>query len=199
MVAKRDLSPRFSPEVPKQALRRSHGKLGRTEDVIINSSSNHSTSGGNLIPIPIRMPATPAFNGANNYSEAVAHTVQRKKDKFCRSKATESIIVIAVNLALSFAAIAAITKLLPYQSSQKERLDELTTEVNSVEQRVNGLREQLPQTLNSGKSQDALLRKQGWIKNNQMTIKLLDPSEIASPYNDGVMPTTTTAQRFNNR
>ena len=197
MVAKRDLSPRFSPEVPKQALRRSHGKLGRTEDVIMNSSSNHSTSGGNLIPI--RMPATPAFNGANNYSEAVAHTVQRKKDKFCRTKAIESIIVIAVNLALSLAAIAAITKLLPYQSSQKERLDELTTEVNSVEQRVNSRREQLPQTLNSGKSQDALLRKQGWIKNNQMTIKLLDPSEIASPSNDDVMPTTTTAQRSNNR
>ena len=197
MVAKRDLSPRFSPEVPKQALRRSHGKLGRTEDVIINSSSNHSTSGGNLIPI--RMTATPAFNGANNYSEAVAHTVQRKKDKFCRAKAIESIIVITVNLALSLAAIAAITKLLPYQSSQKERLDELTTEVNSVEQRVNGRREQLPQTLNSGKSQDALLRKQGWIKNNQMTIKLLDPSEIASPSNDDVMPTTTTAQRSNNR
>ena len=197
MVAKRDLSPRFSPEVPKQALRRSHGKLGRTEDVIINSSSNHPTSGGNLIPI--RMPATPAFNGANNYSEAVAHTVQRKKDKFCRAKAIESIIVIAVNLALSLAAIAAITKLLPYQSSQKERLDELTTEVNSVEQRVNSRREQLPQTLNSGKSQDALLRKQGWIKSNQMTIKLLDPSEIASPSNDDVMPTTTTAQRSNNR
>jgi len=197
MVAKRDLSPRFSPEVPKQALRRSHGQLGRTENVRMNSLSSHSTSGGNLTPI--RMPANPAFNGTNNYSEAVAHTVQRKKDKFCRAKATESLIVIAVNLALSLAAITAITKLLPYQSSQKERLDELTTEVNSVEQRVNGLREQLPQTLNSGKSQDALLRKQGWIKNNQMTIKLLDPSEIASPYNNGVMPTTTTAQRFNNR
>ncbi len=183
MVAKRDLSPRFSPQVQKQAMR-SHGRqYGRNDVANIPSHGNPS----------------PAFNAANNYSEAVAHNVQRKREKFCRTKATESIIVIAVNVALSLAAIAAIAKLLPYQSSQKDRLDELTTEVNSVEQRVNGMREKLPQTLNTGKSQEMLLRKQGWIKNNQMTIKLLDPSEIASPNTDGIMPTTTTAQKFNDR
>jgi len=73
--------------------------------------------------------------------------------------------------------------------------------VNSTEQRVNGMREKLPQTLNSGKSQEIFLRNQGWIKNNQVTIKLLDPSEVASPNtdSDGVMPTTTTAQKYNNR
>jgi hypothetical protein len=43
-----------------------------------------------------------------------------------------------------------------------------------------------------------LLRKQGWIKNNQVTIKLLDPSEVASPKTDGVVPNTTTAQKYNN-
>jgi hypothetical protein len=137
----------------------------------------------------------PELTAANSYSEAVAHSIQRKRAQYCRTKATESIIVIAVNVALSLAAIAAITRLLPYQSSQKDRLDEITTEVNSAEQRVNTLREQLPQTLNSGKSREMLLRKQGLIKSNQMTIKLIDPTEIASPNNDGVMPTTTTAQR----
>jgi len=182
MVAKRDLSPRFSPQVPKQTPR-SRGEYGRSGVVSMHSRGNPS----------------PALNGANTYSEAVAHNIQRKKEQFCKSKATESIIVIAVNVALSLVAIAAIAKLLPYQSSQKDRLDELTTEVNSVEQRVNGMREKLPQTLNTGKSQEMLLRKQGWIKNNQMTIKLLDPSEVATPNNDGIMPTTTTAQKSNNR
>ncbi len=189
MVAKRDLSPRFSPEVQKQTLR-SQSQYRRNDVVSMHSRSSHSSSG-----------ETSALNVSGNYSEAVAQNVHRKKEQFYRAKATESIIVIAVNVALSIAAIAAITKLLPYQSSQKDRLDELTTEVNSVEQRVNGLREKLPQTLNSGKSQEMLLRKQGWIKNNQMTIKLLDPSEVASPNTDtdGVMPTTTTAQKSNNR
>ena len=185
MVAKRDLSPHFS--TPKQAPR-SQGKYMRNDVVNMYSRSNHSAS-SNLA----------SFNGASDYSEAVAQNVQRKREKYCRTKATESIIVIAVNLALSLAAIAAITKLLPYQSSQKDRLDEITTEVNSTEQRVKGLREKLPQTLNSGKNQEMLLRKQGWIKNNQVTIKLLDPSEVASPNSDGVMPSTTTAQKYNNR
>jgi hypothetical protein len=188
MVSKRDSSPRFSPEVPSQAKRRSPNQYGRNQVVSIDSRGNYSDSG-----------ATAMMTGANSYSEAVAHNVQRKKEKYCRAKATESIIVIAVNVALSLAAIAAIARLLPYQSSQKDRLDELTTEVNASEQRVNSLREKLPQTLNSGKSQEIMLRKQGWIKNNQMTIKLLDPTEIASPNNDGVMPTTTTAQKLNNR
>ena len=193
MVAKRDLSARFSPELQKQAMRRSQGQYG-AKAVAPTSYSNQSASGGGLTSV-----TNATFVAASNYSDAVAHSVQRKKEQFYRAKATESIIVIAVNAALSIAAIAAIARLLPYQTAQKERLDEITTEVNSVEQRVSGLREQLPQSLNSGKSQETLLRKQGWIKNNQMTIKLLDPTEIASPNNDGVMPTTTTAQRTNNR
>ena len=191
MVAKRDLSARFSPEVQQQAMQRSQGQYG------MKSSATHSynnQSGGGL-----RSVTNTQFGAANNYSDAVAHSVQRKKEQFYRAKATESIIVIAVNVALSIAAIAAIVRLLPYQTAQKERLDEIITEVNSVEQRVGGLREQLPQTLNSGKSQETLLRKQGWIRNNQMTIKLLDPTEVASPNNDGVMPTTTTAQKNSNR
>jgi hypothetical protein len=191
MVAKRDLSPRFSPQVQKQTPR-SRSQYEGNDVVSMHSRRSHSTSGENL---------TPALNVAGNYSEAVAQNVHRKKEQFYRAKATESIIVIAVNVALSLAAIAAVTKLLPYQSSQKDRLDEISSEVTSTEQRVNGLREKLPQTLNSGKSQEMLLRKQGWIKNNQMTIKLLDPSEVASPNTDtdGVMPTTTTAQKYNNR
>lgn len=190
MVAKRDLSPRFSADV-KKTMRNSQGQYDRPDVVSINSRSNHSASNQN----PPYMSATSAISSANSYSDTVAQSIQHKREKYLRAKATESVIVIAVNIALSLAAIAAITRLLPYHSSQKDRLDEITNEVNSVEQRVNGLRERLPQTLNTGKSQEMLLRKQGWIKSNQMTIKLLDPSEIASPNNDGVMPTTTTAQK----
>ncbi len=192
MVAKRNLSPRVSPTVAKQTLRRSQDQNGRNDVVSIGARSKHSASSEKF---PMSMAVNPELSAANSYSEAVAHSIQRKREQYCRTKATESIIVIAVNVALSLAAIAAITKLLPYQSSQKDRLDEITTEVNSAEQRVNTLREQLPQTLNSGKSREILLRKQGLIKSNQMTIKLLDPTEIASPNNDAVMPTTTTAQR----
>jgi hypothetical protein len=194
MVAKRDLSPRFPPEVQNQTMRRSQGQNGIKPVAMTSYHSSQSVSGGGLTSLN-----NARFDRANNYSDAVTHNIQRKREQFYRAKATESIIVIAVNVALSIAAIAAIARLLPYQADQKERLDEIVTEVNSVELRVGEMREQLPQNLNSGKSQEMLLRKQGWIKNNQMTIKLLDPTEIASPNNDGMMPTTTTAQRTNNR
>ncbi|MFM7886215.1 MAG: hypothetical protein ACKPCM_05895 [Pseudanabaena sp.] len=192
MVAKRNLSPRVSPTVAKQTLRRSQDQNGRNDVVSIGSRSNHSVSSSKFsMPTAVN----PDVSATNSYSEAVTHSIQRKREQYCRVKATESIIVITVNVALSLAAIAAIMRLWPYQSSQKDRLNEITTEVNSTEQRVNTLREQLPQNFNTGKSRETLLRKQGLIKSNQMTIKLLDPTEIASPNNDGFMPTTTTAQR----
>ena len=178
MVAKRDLSPRFSPQFPKPPLTRSRNIHANPDGTLpLNVGSSHASS----------------------YSEAVAHNVQRKRQQYYRAKATEAVIVILVNVALSMAAIAAITKLLPYQSSQQERLEEITTEVNTVEQKVNQMREQLPQTLNSGKSQEMLLRSQGFIKQNQVSIKLINPSDMAAPDNNGVMPTTTTAQNSNNR
>jgi hypothetical protein len=185
MVANRDLYPRLSPQVPSQSQRSQGLRYGQHDVVNINSRSSRSTSGNNIFAPNV-----------NSYSDSVARNVQRKKEQFYRAKATESIIVIAVNVALSCAAIVAIAKLLPYQSSQKDRLDELTTEVTSAEVRVNGLREKLPEILNSGKSQETQLRKQGWIKNNQMSIKLLDPSQIAAPNNDAIM-LTTTAQKAN--
>lgn len=187
MVAKRNIYPNLSPQILRQANQRPTSIERGKRVVSVASPSNLTTSPSSKVnPREI-----------NSYSAAVTQNIQRNRDKYCRAKAIESIVVIAVNIALSITAIAAIAKLLPYHSSQKDRLDEINTEVKSVEQRVNGLRDKLPQTLNSGKSQELLLRNQGWIKHNQITIKLLDPSEIASPSNDGVMPTTTTAQKNN--
>ncbi|MDX2256652.1 MAG: hypothetical protein NW214_14155 [Pseudanabaenaceae cyanobacterium bins.39] len=181
MVARRNLSPRFEPDMPRQQAMSSLPRHGGER--IVNINSRHA---------PNRQDAA---NGAAVYSEAVARSVKIKQAKYCRDKATEAVVVIAVNVALSIAAIAAIARLLPYQASQSNRLNEITTEVQTVEQRVNGMREKLPQVINSGRSQELLLRQQGWIKPNQITIKLLEPSEIATPNQDGGLPTTTTAQR----
>jgi hypothetical protein len=96
---------------------------------------------------------------------------------------------------MSTAAFFALARLIPYQSAQRDRLDEITVEASTAEQRVNGLRNRLPQALDSGKSQAAHLRQQGWIKRNQMTIKLLDPA-TASPQkpDQNTLPQTTTAR-----
>ncbi|PZU95843.1 MAG: hypothetical protein DCE90_11870 [Pseudanabaena sp.] len=193
MVAKRDLNSSFLSEVPRSANRKVSGQY--VQNHLVSSRGDFSSSRNKISVLPTE-PST-VSSSTKAYSETVAQNVKLKQEKFYRAKATESIIVIAVNIALSLAAIAAIAKLLPYQSSQKDRLDEINTELNSVEQRVKELREELPQTFNSGKSQEILLRRHGLIKNNQMTIKLLDPDEIATPDNDGIMPTTSTAQKLN--
>lgn len=187
MVAKRDISPNFSPQILKRA-KQPPLSVSNGERVVSMASRSNPIVSSNKKTTP---------NVANIYSEAVTQNIQRNRAKYCRTKAIESLVVIAVNVALSITAIAAISRLLPYHSSQKDRLDEINIEVNSTEQRVNSLRDKLPQTLNSGKSQELLLRNQGWIKHNQITIKLLDPSEVASPNTDGVMSTTTTAQKVN--
>ncbi|NUN65791.1 hypothetical protein HCU40_13780 [Pseudanabaena biceps] len=194
MVAKRDFSPRFSPEMSRQAKRKSPSQLGINRIVGKGSYDSLATSRSKVTSLV----ANPNFsNIVNDYSDAVAHNIQIKRKSYYRAKTIESVIVIAVNAALSLVAIATISSLLPYQSSQKDRLDEINSEVNTVEQRVNGMRENLPDSLNTGRSKELLLRKHGYIKNNQVTIKVLDPSQIASPDNDGVMPTTSTAQKIN--
>ncbi|MBD2148567.1 hypothetical protein H6F44_00235 [Pseudanabaena sp. FACHB-1277] len=186
MVAKRNIYPNFPPQVSRKANQPALSMQGGKRVVSVTSPRNLTTSLNNQ--------ANP--REINDYSTAVSQNIQRNRDKYCRTKAIEAMVVIAVNIALSMTAIAAIAKLLPYHSSQKDRLDEINTEVKSVEQRVNSLRDKLPQTLNSGKSQELLLRNQGWIKHNQITIKLLDPSEVASPNTDGIITTTTTAQKI---
>jgi hypothetical protein len=127
-------------------------------------------------------------------SVAVARRKRTVEQQF-RSKAVEATVVIVVNIFMSTAAFFALARLIPYQSAQRDRLDEITVEASTAEQRVNGLRNRLPQALDSGKSQAAHLRQQGWIKRNQMTIKLLDPA-TASPQkpDQNTLPQTTTAR-----
>lgn len=191
MVAKRDLTPRFFSEVSRQANRKVSSQYVQNRPV--SPRGNFSTSRNKMSALPVQQ--TLVSGSVKVYGETVSQNIKSKQEKFYRAKATESIVVIVVNIALSLVAISAIARLLPYQSSQKDRLDEINTELNSVEQKVKVLREDLPQTFNSGKSQELLLRKHGLIKNNQMTIKLLDPSAIATPSNDGIMQTTSTAQK----
>lgn len=54
--------------------------------------------------------------------------------------ALELTVKLAVNLVLLSAAIAALVRILPYQSSQQEKLRELSAEVNATETRVDRLR-----------------------------------------------------------
>ncbi|MEI6427572.1 MAG: hypothetical protein WCO45_04155 [Pseudanabaena sp. ELA607] len=152
----------------------------------------------NAIAIPIRRSNT-SQAAPKSTIESVENIAAARRRRLIeqqfRSKAVEAAVVIVVNILMSTAAFLALARLIPYQSAQRDRLDEITAEASSAEQRVNGLRNRLPQALDSGKSQAANLRQQGWIKRNQMTIKLLDPATATPQKPDqNTLPQTTTAR-----
>lgn len=71
----------------------------------------------------------------------VAPRVRRhRRRRPYRVMALETTAKLTVNVILSAAAVAGLLKLLPYQLSQQEKLQEVQTEVQQTEARVNRLR-----------------------------------------------------------
>lgn len=138
--------------------------------------------------------------------------LSQKRAKHYQARGFEALVVTGVNVFLSCAALIALAKLVPYQNSQSQSLEEITTEVQLVEQRVKVLRAKLPQMFDSGVSQKALLRNEGFIDRSEMAIKLIPNggtnSETNGETKDGktnetqmlpLLPSNTTAQRNLNR
>jgi hypothetical protein len=208
MVARRGASHLPSSQEPKRPLRRKpapdqhgkeslrHGLSGNSSNAQPNPQSKQAASSTQTPPSrPNSVVAFSDYREAT-YSAAAEARFQRQRSQQNRTKGFEALVVIAVNVFLSAAAVIALTKLWPYQTVQKERLDAISTEVNSAEQRVNALRTRLPETFGSGKSQEIFLRKQGWINQNQTSVKLFEPGDIASPGGE-MLPSTSTAQKPN--
>jgi hypothetical protein len=106
--------------------------------------------------------------------DAVIQKQRRQRERRFRAKGFEALGVIAVSTAFSVVAVMALARLIPYQTAQRERLDEITAEVQAVGHRVEALRLRFPDVFNAGKSKDAQIRKYGFVKPNQIPIKILD-------------------------
>jgi hypothetical protein len=201
MVARRGASSLPPSQEPKRPLRQKPAPDRQGME-----TSRHGFSGNHSNP----QASQPAPNTQSNsaiafldyrgasYSAAAEAKFKRQQSQQNRNRGFESAIVIVVNVFLSAAAIIALTKLWPYQSVQKERLDTISAEVESAEQRVNALRAKMGETFDSGKSQEVMLRKQGLLKPNQTTIKMYEPGDIASPGGE-TLPSTSTAQKSNTK
>lgn len=111
--------------------------------------------------------------------DAVTQKQRRQRERRFKAKGIEALGVIAVSTAFSVVAVMALARLIPYQTAQRERLDEITAEVQAVDRRVEALRYTFPQMFNSGKSKDALIRQYGFVKPNQIPIKILDSTAPA--------------------
>ncbi|WP_017654454.1 hypothetical protein [Fortiea contorta] len=97
--------------------------------------------------------------------------------------ALETTAKIAVNLAISGAAISALVQLLPYHWSQQEKLREIKTEVKQMEGRVNTLQAEFSRNFDPHQTK-AIMQQQGYRfdpSQRQVVFMNQDPKESAQP------------------
>jgi hypothetical protein len=181
MVARRELQ--FTPDSlrPKQDM-----PAFRPESEANSVGKIPSSTSGKPFPQPDQGERVVDFR--DRVPDVVIQKQRHQRARRFKAQGFEALGVIAVSTAFSAVAVMALARLIPYQTAQRERLDEITTEVHAVGQRVEVLRVRFPEVFNAGKSKDALVRKHGFVKPNQIPIKILDstpPSPQPNNINSG--------------
>ncbi len=95
--------------------------------------------------------------------------------------ALETTVKIGVNLAISAAAVSALTQLLPHHWSGQEKLREVRTEVKTAQERVNKLRAEFNNTFDSRQSNSVMQQQGNRIPLNHKRIVLTNnttPAEV---------------------
>jgi cell division protein FtsB len=191
MIARREVE--FTPDLPRSRRYRQYLSASGTEYAAYRESAEQSSASG----IPSRrskqvldFDRALKNSGSESASEVVKQKQRHQSEQRFRTRGIEALLVIAVSTAFSSAAVMALARLIPYQTAQRDRLDEITAEVQVTEQRVESLRSRFPKMFNSGKSKDALIRQYGFVKPNQVPIKILDtdPSNNTTPKNKPSRP-----------
>ncbi|MBE9053641.1 hypothetical protein IQ243_25210 [Nostocales cyanobacterium LEGE 11386] len=88
--------------------------------------------------------------------------------------ALETTAKIAVNLAISTAAVSALIQLLPYHWTQQERLREVRTEVKLMEGRVNSLQAEFSRNFDPSQANSIMQQQAYRFEPNQLSVVLLN-------------------------
>jgi cell division protein FtsB len=164
MVARRELQ--FTPDLlrPKRVI----------PEIVAEQEANSMGKVPSASGIPSPHQSERVLEMRDRVPDAVIQKQRRQRERRFQAKGIEALVVITVSTAFSVVAVMALARLIPYQTAQRERLDEITAEVQAVEHRVESLRRRFPEMFNAGKSKDALIRQYGFVKPNQIPIKILD-------------------------
>jgi len=95
--------------------------------------------------------------------------------------ALETTVKIGVNLAISAAAVSALTQLLPNHWTGQEKLRQLRTEVNTTQERVNNLRAEFNKTFDFRQANSVMQQQGNLVPLNQKRIVLTHettPAEV---------------------
>ncbi len=106
---------------------------------------------------------------------------RRLRQRSYQIMALETTVKIGVNLAISAAAVSALTQLLPHHWSGQEKLRQVRTEVKTAQERVNNLRAEFDNTFDSRQANSIMQQYGNRIPRNQKQIVLTNnttPAEI---------------------
>jgi hypothetical protein len=84
---------------------------------------------------------------------------------------------IAVNLAISAAAVSALMQLLPYHWLQQDKLREMRTEIKQMEGRVNVLQAKFSRNFDSSQAKSIMQQQSYRVDPSQRQIVLMNPDE----------------------
>jgi HAMP domain-containing protein len=93
-----------------------------------------------------------------------------------KAVALELTAKIIVNSLLSAAAVVTLIKLLPYQFSQQMKLNEVNTEVEEAERRVERLRENFRRSFDPQQSKKVMQEQSSRVDPQQRRIIFIEPS-----------------------
>jgi hypothetical protein len=91
----------------------------------------------------------------------------------------EATFKLAVNITLSVAAISTLTRILPYQLSQQEKLQEIRAEVNVTEGRVNRLRDDFSRHFDPQQTKAIMQEQSNRVDPKQLQVVWTDGAELA--------------------
>lgn len=91
----------------------------------------------------------------------------------------ETVFKLSINVVLSAAAVSTLTRILPYQLSQQEKLQEIRAEVNVTEGRVNRLRSDFGRNFDPQQTRTIMQEQSNRVDPKQLQVVWTNIADVA--------------------
>lgn len=124
-------------------------------------------------PRPSSRPVKPSQRRGRRSNQRVAYSQQKVVG-------LEIAVKLGVNVAMAVVAISALARLIPYNLAQNQQLEDLRTEVQSTQSRVDALQASLEQNFDPQRSRQVMQEQSHLFDPNQKRIIWLRPTPLDS-------------------
>lgn len=124
-------------------------------------------------------PSSPELQPIRQPKRNLPRPKRRLRQRSYQIMALETTVKIGVNLAISAAAVSALTQLFPHHWSGQEKLRQVRTEVKTAQERVNNLRAEFDNTFDPRQANSIMQQYGNRIPVNQKQIVLTNNTTAA--------------------